>query len=456
MENKENLIKFTLDMCEAASKCVVDMHNTIYEYRKRRQLHQRKLMLIKKKQLALISSILLNKRRQCWALKRPRKFWEKDCQKNGPEFFKENFRMSTSSFKELCKLLQTLKKDDTNFRRAICLEKRVAIALYALGSSIEFKKIANLFGVGKSTVCKCFNEFCQEVWKTLLPLYISALPLNSEEVQEQISGFERLGFPQCLGAIDTCHIKVKPEFDNADDYYNSKDWYSMVLFALVDFRCRFLYINVGNPGRVKDSDIFENSSLKQQLDNCSVLEENSKVINGVKVPVLVLGDAAFKFSTRVMKPYSCDDSANIAQKTFNNQLSKCRKVVDNAFEQLKARFPRIGKGIDSKIDNASSIIRTCCVLHNFLYENNDVVNKDWIRDFKTQQQASELQQPEEITTENDDDRNGEKIRRCLARLFNTQSESSENEIGSADSDDNNDVNIYFESDNEYEYLNDTS
>ncbi|XP_037932645.1 uncharacterized protein LOC119688909 [Teleopsis dalmanni] len=154
--------------------------------------------MIQKQQLTLLSSMITRKKRKCWTLKRTKKFWEEDCQKNGPEFFEENFRMSIESFNELCNRLKNLEKQDTSFRCAICLRKRIAIALYCLGSSAEFRSIANLFGVGKATVCKCLKEFCAEVWKTLLPLYMNALPLSSEKVKECISGFEVMGFPQCV------------------------------------------------------------------------------------------------------------------------------------------------------------------------------------------------------------------------------------------------------------------
>lgn len=98
-------------------------------------------------------------------------------------------------------MLTTLEKEDTLFRKAIPLQKRIAIALYTLGSSGEFRTISNLFGVGKSTVCKILDEFCQEVWNRLAPVYLNSIPLTRETIEEKVNGFEHLGMPQCLGAI---------------------------------------------------------------------------------------------------------------------------------------------------------------------------------------------------------------------------------------------------------------
>lgn len=128
-------------------------------------------------------------------------FWEVDCQKGDDSFFKNNFRMTRMVFKELCLLLHGLRKCDTNMRAAIPLEKRVAIGLYALGSSAEYRTIGNMFGIGKSTVCSILLEFCNEVWKVLAPMYLKNFPLTKNKIENLCQEFEALGFPQCIGAI---------------------------------------------------------------------------------------------------------------------------------------------------------------------------------------------------------------------------------------------------------------
>lgn len=166
--------------------------------------------------------------------------------------------MQRRTFHVLCEKLKNLRRGNTNFRTAIPLEKRVAIGLYALGSSAEYRSIGNLFGIGKSTVCEIVLDFCQEVWDTLKPLHMNSFPLTREKIEELVRGFEMLGFPQCLGAIviavynclytsiarsnnsffflDGCHIEVRPRAEDAVDYYNYKGWYSTVMLALVDYR----------------------------------------------------------------------------------------------------------------------------------------------------------------------------------------------------------------------------
>lgn len=121
--------------------------------------------------------------------------------------FKENFRMTRSTFKLLCEKLVCLRKEDTVLRKAITLEKRIAIAMYALGSSAEYRSVANLFGVGRTTVGELVLEFCEAVWKVLKPQYLNYFePLTSAKLQDCVDGFNKLDFPQCHGAIGKPHI----------------------------------------------------------------------------------------------------------------------------------------------------------------------------------------------------------------------------------------------------------
>nr|XP_036226946.1 uncharacterized protein LOC118682390 [Bactrocera oleae] len=272
-----------------------------------------------------------------------------------------------------------------------------------------------MFGIGKSTVCEILLEFCTEIWRLQHPSCFKMLPLNRESITELVTGFEVLGFPQCLGAIDGCHIEVHPSSEDAVDYYNYKGWYSTVLLALVDAKYRFIYINVGSPGRCNDSQIYEKSSLKREMQNCPLLIEMSREISGVDVPIFIIGDSAFQFSKQIMKPYPFSVNQNHREKVFNYALSKTRRVVENAFGHLKARFRRIGKGIDNSVRNANLIIKACCVFHNFLNENNDTLNAKWLH--ALEELETRRQNPSHVSYASDDPTNGETLRAALYTYF---------------------------------------
>jgi len=109
--------------------------------------------------------------------------------------------MEKSTFLFLVDRLGVLRKKDTNWRNAIPLEKRIAIALYILGSSAEYRSIERLFGVAQNTVCKILHEFCRALIFEFASEFMSPDYLTPEKVDECIKGFEAIGFPKCLGAI---------------------------------------------------------------------------------------------------------------------------------------------------------------------------------------------------------------------------------------------------------------
>lgn len=70
-----------------------------------------------------------------------------------------NFRMSEETFLCFCaKLHSEMEKHDTNFRVSVPLKKRVAIALWKLATNSDYRSIGHLFGVSKTTSCRCVQE----------------------------------------------------------------------------------------------------------------------------------------------------------------------------------------------------------------------------------------------------------------------------------------------------------
>lgn len=154
-------------------------------------------------------------------------FWEKQVPKMDNEDFKNAFRVDRSTFHFLLKRLKSLQRMDTTWRFSIPLQKRIAISLYTLGSSAEYRTVGSLFGVGRTTVGQLVLEFCRELWNIFQKDFLNVYPPTQEKVEEIVRGFEHLGFPQCFGAIDGSHIEVNPPKDEAVDYYNYKGWHSI-------------------------------------------------------------------------------------------------------------------------------------------------------------------------------------------------------------------------------------
>lgn len=291
--------------------------------------------------------------------------------------FKRHFRVGRETFNMLVNDLHPyLIGEPNNYRENIAVEKKVAIGLFRLGSSAELRVIAELFGVGKSTVHKIQYEFTSAV----IAHYSDEIkwPQTDRDLNRCARDFEEIwNYPCCIGSVDGCHIPVSPPVEDAVDYYNYKGWYSVILLAVCDARYRFTYINVGTPGKSNDAFIFKYSSLYRILNaQTDTLTRLGSLINGIIVPFHLIGDAAFPLLEIVMKPFP-HGVQDAVFALFNYRLSRARRVIENAFGRLKARFRIICKRMDLNVANVNETVTACILLHNLFEKANENIPNEW-------------------------------------------------------------------------------
>ena len=168
------------------------------------------------------------------------------------------------------------------FREPVSVEQRIAVTVWKLATNAEYRTLAALFGLGRSTVGRIVIETCDAIATHLLSKYVSVPAGN--KLKEIVKGFETcLGFPQAAGAIDGTHIVIIRPDDCASDYYNRKGQYSIIMQAMVDFRGLFLDVYIGWPGKVHDARVFANSSLYRRGMSGTLLPDMNRTICGVNV-----------------------------------------------------------------------------------------------------------------------------------------------------------------------------
>ncbi|KAG1693348.1 Protein ALP1-like [Nymphon striatum] len=218
--------------------------------------------------------------------------------------FKQNFRLSRSSFAKLvCELKPHIHHVNTKFRKSVPAEERLAITLWRLGTNIEYRSIDHLFGRAKSTCIKIVKEVTVAIAEHLLAKYIS-IP-QGDNLLKVVSKFERRrGFPQIGGAIDGSQVKIIAPQDSHSDFYNRHHNHSVILQAVVDCDCKFLDVCLGWPGKAHDSRVFKNSKIYQAGITGKLFPDHmKKTISGVEEPIVLIGDPAYPLLPLLMKPF---------------------------------------------------------------------------------------------------------------------------------------------------------
>ncbi|GFW89510.1 protein ALP1-like [Trichonephila clavipes] len=150
-------------------------------------------------------------------------------------------------------------------------------------------------------------------------------------------------------------------------YRNYKGFFSIVLLALVDANLKFLYVDVGTNRRVSDGGVWGKSKLRHAItnDDMNIREAATLPGSASKLPFVIVADDAFPLMPNIMKPYP---GSNLSKEclVFNYRLSRARRVSQNAFGILAARFRVFGTTILTSVPNTKLIVLAACSLHNFL------------------------------------------------------------------------------------------
>ena len=71
-----------------------------------------------------------------------------------------------------------------------------------------------------------------------------------------------------------------------------------------------------------------------------------------------------------MRPYAGTSLLNKARKIFNYRLSRARRVIENAFGILVARWRVLQKPIDATPERVENFVLACVALHNYLRQTD--------------------------------------------------------------------------------------
>lgn len=223
------------------------------------------------------------------------------------------------------------------------------------------------FKIGKSTVGEIVRETCVVIWNVLRN---EEMPEPTTEHWLEISNtfYSKTNFPNCLGAVDGKHIRIQNPKNTGSLFFNYKKYFSIILMAVVDANLSFVYIDVGSYGKESDSNIFKQSSFGKKLYSNALNIPDPKSFpssQGLPQPYVFVGDEAFALHANLLRPYP-QRGLNDKRRIFNYRLSRARRTVECAFGVLANKWRVFHTTILVSPDFVDDIIKSCCVLHNFV------------------------------------------------------------------------------------------
>ena len=143
--------------------------------------------------------------------------------------------------------------------------------------------------------------------------------------------------------------------------------------AICDARYTFTLVDIGDYGSNNDSGVFRNSEMgKSFLSESMNLPEPEPLQNSsdqLPVPHFLVEDEAFALKPWLLHPYSGHGLPE-AEKVFNYRLSRARRVIENSFGILAARWQIFHSVIQTSVKTAEVIIQATVCLHNYLRQTN--------------------------------------------------------------------------------------
>ena len=356
--------------------------------RRRKLLHSILMAAVARRRMMLQNAILLlvlclnvNRKRivvrSCRRFVRNSGWWELVWNNYSDDRFKKTFRISRNTFMYILEKVRHKLTKQIVAELPVSPEQRLGIFLFRCGRGDYHYSIAEMTGLGVSTVC-CIvsdvaNAIVETLWKSEVTTY---MPKSEIEFYQKISEMEQLWqFPCCWGAIDGCHIPIKCPpggLQSCKEYHNFKNFYSIVLMAMVYAKYRFTWGSCGFPGNSHDSVILQSTDLWEQLQEKEYLPNIAKQINGIEVPPLILADSAFQLKSWLMKPYT-NSKLTEKERYFNYQLSRARMITECAYGQLKGRWRILMRKCESLPEEVKIITLACMVLHNICISKGDVL-----------------------------------------------------------------------------------
>jgi len=106
----------------------------------------------------------------------------------------------------------------------------------------------------------------------------------------------RTTFPNCIGAVDGKHIRIRKSNESGSQFFNYKNFFFTVPMAVADADYFIISVEVGAYGSPCNPNVFKNSTFGKLLESNKLDIPDPRVLpsdaEGLSMPFVLVGDEA--------------------------------------------------------------------------------------------------------------------------------------------------------------------
>ncbi|KAJ8672373.1 hypothetical protein QAD02_003632 [Eretmocerus hayati] len=261
-------------------------------------------------------------------------------------------------------------------RGSLSAELKLAATLNYMVHDTSVKEVAWHYLIGRTTLYEFIPDVCRAISETLRPRYMR-FPSNNQEWDAIAQGFwDKYQIPNCVGALDGKHFRIRQPAHSGASFWNWKRFYSVNVMAVCDSDGYFMWVSAGALGSLNDSTVFRNTNLGAALyqDDLPIINQRSRLPNtDVNLTRFLIADGGFPLERFMLRPFPTVRPMPLERRIFNIRLGTARRVIERAFGILTKKFRCFENPLDFNLETIDLIILTSFILHNYLLtESRDV------------------------------------------------------------------------------------
>ena len=153
--------------------------------------------------------------------------------------------------------------------------------------------------------------------------------------------------------MDGSHIPIIALCLHAADYYNRKDFHSILLKGVVSNKCLFWDFDIAWAGSMHDATLWSMTHIGKLCEA------------GRLSPYILVVDAAYPYRPWMLVPFKgYKDMLTREEYHWNYMQSFTRMCIERAFGMLKGRWRILLKHVDVHLKNVPELVSVCLLLDN--------------------------------------------------------------------------------------------